>query len=129
MDNVQQMVEALGKLVREGGGGNYLIFLADPARNVYCQFAAGKGDTTLHAELTGNDYLAPADQLGDEERSRLRALGWTLEGDGMVNPWRKFHDVVADEARGEVARECLEALAVYGVGSGARLEVTLELTD
>lgn len=105
--------------------GSFAIVTADASKNYYAQFAAANEVPGIYAEVVGNSYLAPADQLSDSQQTEMRSRGWN--GNGADNWSREWPDSSSPEDRQRIALETLGVLRdVYGASGDVRVEAGLE---
>lgn len=105
--------------------GSFAIITADASKNYYAQFAAANEVPGIYAEVVGNSYLAPADQLSESQQGEMRSRGWN--GNGSDNWSREWPDSSSAESRQRIAVETLGVLRdVYGASGDVRVEANLE---
>jgi hypothetical protein len=85
-DTIALIADHIGKIQTEGDDiyDNVAIFIADPTKNIYIQFAAGHDDTPdgrgeylLYAEAVSNEFIAPDRQLTSQKILALKLSGWS----------------------------------------------------
>lgn len=104
--------------------GSFAILTVDGERNYYAQFAADE-TPGVYAEIVGNEYLRPADQLSTLQQAEMRARGW--EGDGSANWSRQWPDPLGEDDLQRIVYETLNDLhEVYGADGDLQIETTLE---
>jgi hypothetical protein len=104
--------------------GSFAIVTADAHKNYYAQLAAG-GETGLHGEVVGNEYLQTANRLSRAQQDELREREW--RGDGAENWSKEWSDASTPDARQRIALDTLSVLhEVYGADGNVRVEVHLE---
>ena len=102
----------------------FVIASVDDQANRYAQFLPTPGGG-LAAELVGNQYLAPEHQLSAPQQERVRALGWS--GDGDENWTRELPSPASAEDRHRFADEAVGALReIYRARGPLRVEANLD---
>jgi hypothetical protein len=118
--------DTIARLVREGGGNNFVVISPRGNDRVYVQLMSGLGSNEIYAEAVSNWYLPPGEELSNEQIDTLERLGWEEpETEGNYSyTWRlSTEDVVWN-----VAEHALQTLReVFGVADALDLEVTLSL--
>ena len=120
----KQAIEAVLEQLAAGRNQS-AVFSVDEARNYYAQVAAPTPVTigALVAEIVGNEYLKPEDQVGESQLDRLRQTGWALGDSG--NWSREYAEWKDTWARRTVADDIVRALDGFGLPAGykfARIE-------
>ena len=84
-DLITRLSRDLRRLTEEGSsvGNNFLIIACNPARNFYVQFLSSVGSAVMRGEAVSDAYVLGG-PLTDEQRTRLRELGW-------LRPTKKRH--------------------------------------
>lgn len=134
-DNLITIVASLRRIQTEGVviPSNAAIFTADPVKNYYIQFAAGRDNTPeprdgtyLYAEAVGNEYLERKFALGRDQLMRLQALGWNLP-DSSGNYWRTYQ-AADDRERQWIAQDVIQTFAeVYGLPADHMITVEVQI--
>jgi hypothetical protein len=73
---IEQIVEALRRILEAKGTHNFVICHADERKNYFVQFATGRGDTVVRAEAVSNKFLDPPFRLTDRQLKALRSMDW-----------------------------------------------------
>ena len=121
------LAENLRRLTEEGGGHNYVILVADEAKNYFVQFGTSCGSAVIYGEAVGDRYLHPPFTLTRAQRKSLLSLGWHPPTRRKYpNFWRHWPVITAPD-RSAIADVALATLkAVYG-WQGGPLQVRLHL--
>lgn len=126
-DNVARIAESLRRITREGGDGNFVIFLVDEAKNYYVQFGASRGDTELRGEAVSNEYLEPEFALSERQIRQLSSLGWQYDPHESPNFYRDW-EVKNDDDRLAVAQDVMRMLTqVYGLSPDQEFTIEINL--
>ena len=112
---------------------NVVIFIADPVKNIYIQFAAGHGDTPdgrgkhlLYAEAVSNEFLAPDRQLTSQQILELKLAGWS-EPRHSPN-FSRVWTAETDDDRMAIAREVVRLIhEVYNITAFDDLVIDLNI--
>jgi len=124
----QQIVSALRRLTGEGGSDNFVIFVADAAKNYFVQFLSYRGNTTIYGEAVSNKFLISPFLLSAEQEAWLARLGWSPPAGEQPPNFHRYWHVVDDRDRRAVAEMALATLEiVYGWRGDRPLEVELYL--
>jgi len=124
----QQIVSALRRLTEEGGSDNFVIFVADAAKNYFVQFLSYRGNTTIYGEAVSNRFLSSPFLLSAEQDAWLARLGWNPPAGEQPPNFHRYWRVADDRDRQVVAEAALATLKiVYGWRGDRPLEVELYL--
>ena len=112
---------------------NIAIFIADPSKNIYIQFAAGHDDTPdgrdahlLYAEAVSNEFLAPDRQLTSQKVLALKLSGWS-EPRHSPN-FSRVWTAETDDDRIAIAREVVRLFReIYDITTLAELVIDLHI--
>lgn len=98
--------------------------VVDDQTNRYAQFLPTPGGGLI-GELVGNTYLAPEHRLSASQQERVRARGWS--GDGDENWRRELPSPASAEDRHRFADDAVDALReVYRARGPLRVEANLD---
>ena len=122
--NLLNMVTALRTIQDDGGDGNFVLFLADPAKNYYIQFVGELSSDSLFGEAVSNEFLEPAFALNAAQEARLFELGWQASEGNYIQEWF----VTDDNDRLEIAQLVLQTLTeVYQFPAKQLVEIVVNL--
>ena len=122
--NLLNMVTALRTIQDDGGDGNFVLFLADSAKNYYIQFVGELANDSLFGEAVSNEFLEPSFALNDTQKAKLLELGWQVNEGNYIQEWF----ATDDNERLEIARSVMQTFAeVYNIPTQQLIEIVVNL--